>query len=61
METGRLYQEWRGLYGESCDSDNTVECVKCNNTVYGDSPIVAIICWTCYQKMVVARPAEKGA
>lgn len=48
-ESDPAYKEWRGEYGEAVDSDNSVECCKCNARVEGDKPSIHIVCWPCFK------------
>lgn len=45
----RHEMRWDELYGTACESDCTVECRECGETMLGDGPPVQIICLNCWK------------
>jgi hypothetical protein len=43
-------KRWKALYGSAVSSDYTVECCRCDKTVYGDKPSIVIECLDCFAK-----------
>lgn len=40
---------WRQEYGDAVDSDSSIVCVECGETLVGDEPAVEIDCLNCFR------------
>jgi hypothetical protein len=38
------------LFGDDIQGDNTISCILCGYTLYGDDPQIPVVCVNCLQK-----------
>ena len=43
-----LRNDWNTMYGTIVESDHSVSCTKCDNTLIGDGPAIEIECLDCF-------------
>jgi len=41
--------KWRSRFDSLVNSDQTIGCVQCGNTLVGDGPTAPVICMDCYE------------
>ena len=40
--------KWKDLFGNLVNTENTLECVYCGYTLFGDNPPVSFVCNSCF-------------